>query len=717
MTQPFASHYIDVSGSPAFPGVFLDAFGFEGSVARVTLPDGRVALVDAQGSQIGDVYDFIEPFMDGLARVNNGGRRKNGTVRGGSWALIDMSGTPRMDPIACEAMLNPSEDRVSVLVDGRWGFLDTHGRTIVEPNYAFITVHFEGLIVAATDAGDVYLDLEGNVALPGPFQEATDFVAGLAKVKVGGKWGIIDRRGRFVHPPEYDKIGQLVDGAAWAVRDRRCLVLNASGILGRDFDDVQLAKHAGVWPVKRGTTWSLLLPDGRLVGAYEKTGPVDSGFAMANAGGKWGFLRADGSLAVEHRYDDLRSYIDGHAAARIEERGWALLREDGTQISPFFDDVGMFGDGRCPFKRGGLWGYIDASGAEVIPPSFSSANRFCYGRASVQAPTSGVASVFVPSPEVHCVPEGGLSHPVFEGCGTDTRTHCIVGFSEVLNGPQSTLLASTLAGWERAWSPVYSMREVGDDHVSLIVTGLADARGALSVLLSTLRGALPVNEVILQRWEHPEGVPVAGPIQDPRTREIPMVPAFDTFDDYWDACWSSGPVPVPENRHYLKGGMLDSNRKIVLEQRGMPIWFPDVRVCFGALSGNGETYADVDAEGSRVLAALQAALEERFGRTWSRPGIRVSPPMPSIRCGDPGLELVRYRDRTGYAFAIDCQSLLHWHAPSVCRYREPEALDAIRSVVLKQGLAPMIMWRRFHDPIPGTPMGTPTVVVVNLWRP
>lgn len=718
MAQPFASHYIDVSGNPAFPGAFVDALGFEGAVARVTLPDGRVGMVDAQGRQVGAVHDFIEPFKDGLARVNSGGRRTNGTVRGGSWALIDMSGTPRTDPIACDVMLHPSEDRASILVDGRWGFIDTHGRMIVSPSYAFITVHAEGLIVAATDAGDVYLDLEGNVVLQGPYQEATDFVGGLAKVKVGGLWGIIDRGGNFVHPPEYEKIGQIVDGAAWAVRDRRCLVLNAAGILGGDFDDVQLAKHDGVWPVKRGTTWTHLLPDGRIVGAYEKTGPVDNGFAMANAGGKWGFVRADGSLAIEHRYDDLRSFVANHAAVRLEGQGWALLRDDGTQVSPFFDDVGMFGDGRCPFKRGGHWGYVDGGGAEVIPPTFSSANRFCHGRASVQAPSSTGASVFVPSPAIHTVPEGGLSHPVFEGCGPDSRVHCIVGFSGSLNGPQSTLLAAALAGWERAHAPVYSMREVAEDHVSLIVTRLADARSALSTLLETLRDALPVNEVILQRWEHPEGHPVAGPIPDPRAREVSMAPAFDTFDDFWDACWSEqGPVPVPENRHYLRGGMLDANRKIVLEQRGMPIWFPDVRVCFGALSGSGEEYADVDAEGSRVLAALEAGLGERFSRTWSRPGSQGAAPMPSIRSGDPGIELVRYRGRTGYAFAIGCQSLLHWHAPSVCRYREPEALDAIRNVVLEQGLAPMIMWRRFHDPIPGTPMGTPTVVVVNLWRP
>jgi hypothetical protein len=713
MTLRLSSHYIDTSGKQAFAGTFRSAGAFEGTAARVTLPDGRIGLIDAHGQALGTPHDFIEPFFEGLARANNGGTRNGGSVRGGAWSLLGTDGVSRTSPMSCDAMLNPHDERATFLLDGRWGFMDLSGRVVVPPSYPFMGVFSEGVAIAATDAGDVYLDVHGNIVLPGPYQEATDFIDGLARVKVDGRWGIIDRSGAFVHPPTFDKIGTIVGGAAWAVQGGRCSVLSASGVVGSDFDDVQMAKHDGTWPVKRGEQWHLLRPDGQLGGGYERVGAVDNGFAMAKQGGKWAFLRADGSPLTEHRYDDLRSFIDGHAAVRVEGRGWSLLREDGSELPGAYEDVGMFGEGLCPVRSGGRWGYVDRSGAAVVAPSLAAAGRFAHGFAAVQAADTAPITVYVPRPEVRTVPDGGLQHPVYEGCGLDSRLHCIVNFSRALQGPEGTVLDALIAAWEREFSPVFANREVARDHISVIVTQVADPVRALSILLASLEEALPVSEVITSRWEHPEGQRVAAPVADPRARGVEMVANFDTFDAYWDAAWSeAGPIPVPENDFYLKGAFFNRDRKVVLEQRGMPVWFPDVRVCFGALSGNSEEYLPIDAEGEALYQALCAAFEARFANAW---GVRIVP-LPGVRSGEDGVELMRYRGRTGYSFALGCEALLQWHAPSVCRYREPEALAVLREVVLARGLAPMIMWRRFHEPIPGMRLGTPSVMVVNLWK-
>jgi|GEM_PF-1863655 len=717
MALRLGSHYIDTTGAQAFPGTFRAADAFEGTAARVTLPDGRNALIDGRGQWLGTAHDFIEPFFEGLARANDGGSRADGTVRGGAWTLLDMQGGARTSPIGCDVLLNPHDGRATFLSEGLWGVIGTQGRVVVPPTYAFMGVYCEGVAIAATDAGDVYIDVNGSVVLPGPYQEATDFIDGLARVKIDGRWGIIDRSGAFVHPPQYDKIGTIVGGAAWAVQDGKCSVLGAKGVIGTGFDDVQMAKHDGIWPVKRGQAWSLLHPDGRIVGAFERVGAVDNGFAMANAGGKWGFVRPDGTPLTECRYDDLRSFVDGHATVRVEGRGWSLLRDNGTELPGAYQDVGMFGEGLCPVRQDNRWGYVDRNGAVLVPPSLSSAGRFCHGFAAVQAPDSAAVSVFVPKPEVHIVPEGSLSHPVYAGSGVDTRLDCILGFTQPLQGPQGTLLNAIVHAWEREFAPVYTNREIAFDHLSIAFSGVADPVRALSLLLGSLEEAFPVSEVITSRWEHPEGDPVAGPVSDPRSREVSMRAVFDTFEEYWDAVWSkSGPVPVPESAYYLKGTFFNADNKVVLEQRGMPIWYADVRMCFGALSGNGEEYMPADADGQAIWNALRIAIESRFAKVWRPQGVQLQLPLPTVRSGANGIEQVHYRGRTGYSFAIDSYALRHWHAPSVCRYREPEVFDAIREVVLTQGLEPVVMWRRFDDPIPGMRVGTPSMLVVNLWK-
>ena len=49
-----------------------------------------------------------------------------------------------------------------------------------------------------------YVDPEGRVVIEPQFDEARNFVEGLAGVSKGGKWGYIDRHGRFVIGPQFD---------------------------------------------------------------------------------------------------------------------------------------------------------------------------------------------------------------------------------------------------------------------------------------------------------------------------------------------------------------------------------------------------------------------------------------------------------------------------------------------------------------------------------
>ena len=49
-----------------------------------------------------------------------------------------------------------------------------------------------------------YIDTQGKLVVPGPFTWATDFRGGLAQVEEDGRYGYIDRDGKYVwrqNPP------------------------------------------------------------------------------------------------------------------------------------------------------------------------------------------------------------------------------------------------------------------------------------------------------------------------------------------------------------------------------------------------------------------------------------------------------------------------------------------------------------------------------------
>ncbi|RMF56248.1 MAG: WG repeat-containing protein, partial [Bacteroidetes bacterium] len=57
----------------------------------------------------------------------------------------------------------------------------------------------------------------------------------------------------------------------------------------------------------------------------------------------------------------------------------------GTAIGPQFISAASFADDRAPVRKdGNLWGYIDRSGALVIPAKYDEARPFSEGRAAVQ---------------------------------------------------------------------------------------------------------------------------------------------------------------------------------------------------------------------------------------------------------------------------------------------------------------------------------------------
>ena len=83
--------------------------------------------------------------------------------------------------------------------DGKWGYIDVNGTTIIPHKYD-IGIWFEdGLArVAREEAGQYYfgfIDKGGNEVIPLVYSNAKDFKNGIAEVMVDGQWIKIDKKG------------------------------------------------------------------------------------------------------------------------------------------------------------------------------------------------------------------------------------------------------------------------------------------------------------------------------------------------------------------------------------------------------------------------------------------------------------------------------------------------------------------------------------------
>ena len=222
-----------------------------------------------------------------------------------------------------------------ISIDGEWGFIDSTGAVVIEPQFLRYSVFSEGLAsVAIRRLGRIecgFIDQQGlfvigpgappGVDVPEDFIEFyryEDFSEDRAVFWVGdagGLGGYIDRTGALVIPPIYKDVEEFSDGVA-------CVTL--AGEEPYDFD-----QPSGV-----------IDPSGKFV-IEPKRRFIGIGFA-------------EGRCSI------------------LRDESCALINKKGKLVVPWgvFDAIGDFYNGRCRVVTNGKVGAIDRHGALVIPLEF-----------------------------------------------------------------------------------------------------------------------------------------------------------------------------------------------------------------------------------------------------------------------------------------------------------------------------------------------------------
>lgn len=265
-----------------------------------------------------------------------------------------------------------------ILVDGKWGFIDSAGDIVIAPQ----------------------------------FQWADDFSDGLAQVRLGVQHGYIDTTGRIVIelPPTPDK-RPFSEGFAIAWRETGYTFLDRMGlVLDCRFEEVkpfsqglaavcvdpgrrQRPKENGAnWTVANGGKWGFVDKTGELVipAVYTAVGHFTNGLAPVYVGGwecgctglhdgAWGYINREGKMVVEPQFRQAGNFSEGLAVVTYDGQRYAWIDENGKfaiELRPLsFAASFREGVARIRGTRGGTpgWndsGYITKAGEVFAHSSF-----------------------------------------------------------------------------------------------------------------------------------------------------------------------------------------------------------------------------------------------------------------------------------------------------------------------------------------------------------
>jgi hypothetical protein len=234
--------FIDSSGSIVVPPQYEEVGDFSEGLAEICL-DGRWGFIDAQGElRLEPQYGMVTPFKESLAAVSVG--------LGSGHYFINSEGGQVIDG-KFDALHPFREGKASASLNGNWGYIDKTGAWFIRPcfehadafsegrasfgvfhnghriwnyvsadkEYIFATIEdcpmaadpfSEGLAFVRRqhDYKHGFLDSSGELVLPAKYEASSGsyFKDGLAPVRVGQKYGVIDRRGEFVVAPKFAQL-------------------------------------------------------------------------------------------------------------------------------------------------------------------------------------------------------------------------------------------------------------------------------------------------------------------------------------------------------------------------------------------------------------------------------------------------------------------------------------------------------------------------------
>ncbi|HEY9870849.1 MAG TPA: WG repeat-containing protein [Candidatus Obscuribacterales bacterium] len=183
-----------------------------------------------------------------------------------------------------------------------------------------------------------------------------------------GKWGFIDRNGKFVVPPRFDDATsfRLVGGAVVRLGDSYKLLdagtrsLSDLPVTAADmqfFRDYKARQPLAAVAIGKGYG---LKQDGKLIFnphkpqyvAGMKVGFGSAKIRCAKFGNKYGYVRDDGTIALKPRWAQADDFDENTDLAPVQiGKKWGYINSKGAMvIKPIFEEAGIFHSWLAPVK-------------------------------------------------------------------------------------------------------------------------------------------------------------------------------------------------------------------------------------------------------------------------------------------------------------------------------------------------------------------------------
>ena len=255
---------------------------------------------------------------------------------------------------------------------------------------------------------------------------------GFCSVKRNGLKGLMSKTGEELIPCAFDDFGVINKHFFWTRKDNTYGIYSSEGekvqpckfssffiyegkkkkeVSLSDFAQLDRRQHPDLYAVVSGKVGTLDSKNftTKLPCAYDYLSDfaprmkitngvlTEQRLAVCRLNGKYGIVNSEGKQIQPMGFDELRKDVSDPSSKELPDMGsardlhvrigdkWGILTANGEQLAEVkFDSVGVFHDGLAVVKAAERYGYIDRSGAIVIPIQWMTAYDFSEGLAALR---------------------------------------------------------------------------------------------------------------------------------------------------------------------------------------------------------------------------------------------------------------------------------------------------------------------------------------------
>lgn len=357
----------DVEGNRITNDSFTEALLFSEGLAAVK-KNGKWGYINKTGKVVIEFsYDYAGAFNEGLAIVKTNNRigyiDKNGKI-------IILS---KYDDVN-----NFNNGIALVMKNGKWGFVDKNGKEKATPKYDYIDTFHEGIAIILKDFKYGFINLNGEEIIQPKYDFLGNFSNGIAKVEKNNKVGYVNKNGKLIIDIKYDRGSSFSkNGFAIVEEDNKLYIIDrdekifkklksynrAFEILGAVNNSV-VNSDEGIFIDSNGNKYleflSYIITNQNYIIAKEKNNENKPSYVRYDA-----VFDNNGNQLTPFKY----LFYDNAMLSSVDDysfnepyfiNGYSVI-QTGIYQDDYEENYG--------YKY--LFGLIDATGKEIIPPEYS----------------------------------------------------------------------------------------------------------------------------------------------------------------------------------------------------------------------------------------------------------------------------------------------------------------------------------------------------------